>query len=178
MILSTKKPRCVFLEIPSPSWLLFVRAESSWQKTTGPYFCRWVFPKIGVPQNEWFIMENPIKMDDYHYCRKHPDLVRRPTFFERQIWVKYDVTCILWHDPLIWLVNLLGETWPKAINWGSWNLMLHYPKLKVCAWQAPPGHLSISEPWGSSRSSVWRNANYQKPLGNYTCNIIQPVSIC
>ena len=23
----------------------------------------WVFPKIGVPQNGWFIMENPIKRD-------------------------------------------------------------------------------------------------------------------
>ena len=25
---------------------------------------RWVFPKIGVPENGWFIVENPIKMDD------------------------------------------------------------------------------------------------------------------
>ena len=24
----------------------------------------WVFPKIGVPQNGWFLMENTIKMDD------------------------------------------------------------------------------------------------------------------
>ena len=24
----------------------------------------WVFPKIGGPQNGWFILENPIKMDD------------------------------------------------------------------------------------------------------------------
>ena len=24
----------------------------------------WVFPKIGIPQNGWFVMENPIKMND------------------------------------------------------------------------------------------------------------------
>ena len=35
----------------------------------------WVFPKIGVPQNGWLIMENPIKMGwfwGYHYFRKPP----------------------------------------------------------------------------------------------------------
>ena len=31
------------------------------KNTHAPYG---VFPKIGVPQNGWFIMENPIKMDD------------------------------------------------------------------------------------------------------------------
>ena len=24
----------------------------------------WMFPKIGVPENGWFIVENPIKRDD------------------------------------------------------------------------------------------------------------------
>ena len=34
----------------------------------------WVFPQIRVPQNRWFIMENPFEMDvwGYHYVRKPP----------------------------------------------------------------------------------------------------------
>ena len=44
------------------------------KQTWTPIFTMWVFPKIGVPQNWWFIMEIPIKMDDlgYHHFRKHP----------------------------------------------------------------------------------------------------------
>ena len=37
----------------------------------------WGFPKIGVPQNEWFMMENPIKMDDLGV----PLLLETPMYF-------------------------------------------------------------------------------------------------
>ena len=39
-----------------------------------------VFPKIGVPQNGWFIIENPIKMDDLGI----------PLFLETPIWFPLD----------------------------------------------------------------------------------------
>ena len=38
------------------------------------YIFIWMFPKIGVHQNGWFIMENLLKwmIRGYHYFRKHP----------------------------------------------------------------------------------------------------------
>ena len=42
-------------------WLLYTLPH---QNVPFPTINIWAFPKIGVPQNGWFIRENPIKMDD------------------------------------------------------------------------------------------------------------------
>ncbi len=50
----------------------------------------WVFPKIGVPQNGWFIMENPIKMDvlggPTPYFWKHPYHVSPHPNYQHNPW--------------------------------------------------------------------------------------------
>ena len=45
-------------------------------------FTWWMFPKIGIPQNAWFIMENPIKMDDLGV----------PLFSETSTWLIFKIS--------------------------------------------------------------------------------------
>ena len=83
-----QSPPCIYMLEPIPCVYLCCSTTllRNTKSTTGPenqstakilrnYFSRknhlplgwlytWVFPKIIVPQNGWFIRENPIKMDD------------------------------------------------------------------------------------------------------------------
>ena len=89
----------------------------------------WMFPKIGVPQNGWFMMENPKKMDD----------LGAPLFLETPIYVKllpfgrffgWFLAQFLhtWKiqvcnvDSL--LIAVLGGIWFSSQNFYSWLISL------------------------------------------------------
>ncbi len=74
-----------------------------------------MFPKIGVPQNRLFIMENPIKMDDLGV----------PLFLETPIYIYifYIHRCQLSLKPPMWV-----DLW----SWGLWLLQINVSHL--CLW--------------------------------------------
>ena len=115
------------------------------------YEAIWVFPKIVVPQNGWFIRENPIKMDDLGI----------PLFLETPIWSSkwkfwislvnevpghWSYSCFLMFvgSTLNLHITLLG-LWPHCRAETLWKKSMHMnPKTHLCAstedhggWESP-----------------------------------------
>ena len=71
-----------------------------------------MFPKLGVPQNGWFVMEDPIKMDDLggnnHYFRKHPYVA-----------VMYHQLPSPHHSPLSWPMKVAFRSWAYLCCWDA-----------------------------------------------------------
>ena len=114
-----------------PSPILRNGKQKTWTMQSDQRIFIRVFPKIGVPQNGWFIMEIPIRMGwfgGYHYFRKHPSTWIFHDFIWLHYW-RYPPRCIKLPSPM----SVLGFQvhppnlpcwWKEAWMWvlGSWQL--------------------------------------------------------
>jgi len=84
-----------------------------------------VFPKIGIPQNGWFTMENPIRMDDLGvplFLETSILVTKHSISFGKQRFPNPSVTYRVHHFPTIcpsesnyWRVWVAVGPWPTCI---------------------------------------------------------------
>ncbi len=59
----------------------------------------WMFPKIGIPQNGWLVMENPIKLDD---VGGNPLFLETPMLPGKQRFLVKNFNPNIWQKKICW----------------------------------------------------------------------------